>query len=81
MQRCGLFVAGLVFRRWAFPRRSPELTGSTSNIPAPDQAPTHSPAEWEFNVWTQLEKAAGREFLRFLSRAIDGFPQYPHVFR
>jgi hypothetical protein len=49
--------------------------------PWPDRAPTSTPAEWKFDVWKRLEIAEGREFLRFLSRAVDGFPQYAHVFR
>jgi len=49
--------------------------------PWPDHAPTSTPAAWEFDVWKRLEIAEGREFLRFLSRAVDGFPQYAHVFR
>lgn len=49
--------------------------------PWPDRAPTHAPAEWAFDVWDRLKTSEGREFRRFITRAIDGFPRYAHVFR
>lgn len=43
--------------------------------------PAHVPAEWTFGQWERLNTADGRAFLRFLSRAIEGFPRYARVFR
>lgn len=65
-------------------RLPPALAGADRmnlEYPWPDRAPTYTPAEWKFDVWNRLESAEGRSFLRFLSRAIDGFPQYAYVFR
>lgn len=65
-------------------RLPPAIAGPNrpnTEYPWPDHAPAQAPADWEFDVWTRLATAEGREFMRFLSRAIDGFPQYAHVFR
>ena len=65
-------------------RLPPALAGADRinlEYPWPDRAPTHAPAEWDFDVWNRLASTDGRSFLRFLSRAIVGFTQYAHVFR
>lgn len=52
-----------------------------TEYPWPDINPSHAPAEWTFGVWDRLDSSDGREFQRFVSRAIAGFDQYADVFR
>lgn len=52
-----------------------------TEYPWPDSEPVYAPAEWRFEVWERLQTAEGREFIRFLSRAIERFEQYADVLR
>ena len=52
-----------------------------TEYPWPDSEPTHAPADWTFDVWQRLHTAEGREFMRFLSRAIERFENYADVLR
>ena len=65
-------------------RLPPAIAGPdqiNTEYPWPDSNPVNAPADWEYDVWQRLANAKGREFLRFLARAIERYPQYAHVFR
>jgi hypothetical protein len=74
-------VRGVAYEIEKLPPAVAGLERVNTEYPWPDLDPQYTPAAWDFAVWTQLTRAEGRAFLRFLSRAIERFPAYADVFR
>ncbi len=50
--------------------------GPNSEYPWPHENPTQYPAGYWFPIWDELQLSQGRRMMRFIDRAINGFPQY-----
>ena len=65
---------------YALERLAPDLAGDNGpnpEYPWPRVLPVHSPASFEFEVWTQLrESGRGRQLLQVIDAAVLKFPMY-----
>ncbi len=51
--------------------------GPNPEYPWPHDAPIHTPATFEFDIWTQLTNTGrGRELIRIIDVAVNRFPAY-----
>ena len=59
-------------------RLKPDLTGNGPNpeYPWPHALPAYAPASYTFAIWTSLTKGQGRDLMRMIRIAVEGFREY-----
>ncbi len=59
-------------------RLAPDLAndGPNPEYPWPHAEPLHAPVEHTFAIWTSLTSGQGRDLMRVISIAVNGFPKY-----